>query len=141
MEPAQLLTRYFTHLEAGDFEGAAECFGEAARYSHPPYADDPPGNGRHEAYGRDEILALFQHRGTRSTRHELTGLASAGDHWFVSGIVKESQGQVVASFVSQARVDPATGLFAEYVAYSSRPAVWEAESTAPQASAQRPLDI
>jgi hypothetical protein len=70
MDVSPLMKRYFTCLEAGDFVGAATCFSDSARYSHPPYADEPPGAGRHEAFGREEILALFRSRGLRTTRHD-----------------------------------------------------------------------
>lgn len=127
MDVSLLMKRYFTCLEAGDFVGAATCFSDSARYSHPPYADEPPGAGRHEAFGREAILELFRRRGIRATRHEITTIAQVGDRCFVSGIVEDAdaEGAVVASFVSEAVVDGSNCL-AEYVAYSSRPAVWAA---------------
>jgi ketosteroid isomerase-like protein len=121
-----LVQLYFARLESGDFVGAADCFSETARYSHPPYVDDPPGTGRHEAHGRDEILALFRRRGLRSTHHELTATASQGDRTFISGTVQDPSGTAVGSFVSYAVFDQESGQFGEYVAYSSRPAVWAA---------------
>lgn len=123
MDVSLLMTRYFTCLEGGDFVGAANCFTLTARYSHPPYADEPSGAGRHEAYGREEILALFERRGVRATRHEIMTIAQQGQRCFISGVVNEGH-IVVASFVSEAVVDPGASRFAEYVAYSSRPAVW-----------------
>ena len=125
MDVSLLIKRYFTCLEAGDFVGAATCFSDSARYSHPPYGDEPPGAGRHEVLGRQEILALFRRRGIRTTRHQITTIAQVGERCFISGIVTDadSGGAVVASFVSEAVVD-ASNCFAEYVAYSSRPAVW-----------------
>lgn len=127
MDLPALLHRYFDSLEAGDFSNAAVCFTDSARYSHPPYADEPPGAPRHEALGSEEILRLFERRGTRTTRHEVTAIAQTGARCFISGIVKDSVGgrdEVVASFVSEAVVDEAASQFVEYVAYSSRPAVW-----------------
>jgi ketosteroid isomerase-like protein len=121
-----LMRRYFTCLESGDFVGAAACFSPFARYSHPPYAGDPPGSGRHEAHGRAEILALFRRRGVRGTRHAITATARDDDRYFVSGLVMDADGAVAGSFVSEAVVDPRRGTFAEYAAYSSRPAVWTA---------------
>jgi len=121
-----VLERYFQCLESGDFVGAAGCFSESARYSHPPYAEDPPGSGRHEVRGRAEILALFRRRGVRSTRHQVTATAQAGERLFVSGLVHEGDGSIVASFLSEAAFDATLGEFTEYVAYSSRPAVWAA---------------
>jgi ketosteroid isomerase-like protein len=128
MEVSLLIERYFTRLEAGDFVGAASCFGETARYSHPPYADEPSGAGRHEVFGREAILALFRRRGVRATRHEITTIAQVGERCFISGIVKDADagGAIVASFVSETVVDAVSNCFAEYVAYSSRPAVWGA---------------
>ena len=124
MAAARLMTRYFTCLESGDFAGAAMCFSDSARYSHPPYVDDPPGSGRHEAYGRDEIVTLFRRRGLRTTRHAITTMAREGDHYFISGVVTDAGGAVVGSFVSEAVLDSDASRIAEYVAYSSRPAVW-----------------
>jgi hypothetical protein len=122
VDALSLMRRYFTCLEASDFAGAADCFTASARYSHPPYAGDPP--GRHEARGRGEIRSLFQRRGPRSTRHEITATASAGDRYFISGLIKDAEGAVTGSFLSEAVVDADLEKFAEYAAYSSRPAVW-----------------
>lgn len=124
MDVADVVQRYFECLESGDFAGAAGCFSESARYSHPPYVDDPPGTGRHEAYGRHEILALFARRGLRSTRHVVTAIAVTGDRHFISGIVTEADGGVVGSFLAEAVFDRALSQFTEYAAYSARPAVW-----------------
>lgn len=123
-----VIERYFGCLESGDFVGAADCFSESARYSHPPYVEEPPGSGRHEVHGREAILALFRRRGLRGTRHEITGRARDGDRCFISGIVKDGNGEVVGSFVSEASFDPGLCLLGEYVAYSSRPAVWAASA-------------
>jgi SnoaL-like domain len=119
-----LMRRYFGCLESGDFAGAVDCFTAVARYSHPPYPDDPPGSGRHEASGAAEILALFRRRGVRTTRHEITASAQDGDRCFVSGLIADADGAVVGSFLSEAVLDPEAGRFASYAAYSSRPAVW-----------------
>ncbi|AGP54083.1 nuclear transport factor 2 family protein [Streptomyces rapamycinicus] len=126
MDAFDLIERYFRCLESGDFAGAANCFSESARYSHPPYVEEPPGAGRHEVYGRAAVLALFRRRGLRRTHHEVTGRARSGDRCFISGTVKDPSGAVVGSFVSHALFDRELGQFEEYVAYSSRPAVWAA---------------
>lgn len=126
MDAFDLIERYFRCLESGDFVEAANCFSESARYSHPPYAEEPPGAGRHEVQGRAAVLALFHRRGLRSTRHEITGRARSGDRCYLSGTVKDPGGSVVASFVSHAVFDRDLCQFTEYVAYSSRPAVWAA---------------
>jgi ketosteroid isomerase-like protein len=122
VDPLDLVRRYFERLESGDFVGAAECFSESARYSHPPYVEESPGSGRHEVHGREAILALFRRRGVRSTRHEITASAHGDGRFFISGVVRGSDGTVVASFVSEALFD--LGRLTEYVAYSSRPPVW-----------------
>ncbi|XVQ11037.1 nuclear transport factor 2 family protein [Spirillospora sp. CA-255316] len=127
MDVLDLVRTYFERLEAGDFIGAAGCFSESARYSHPPYAEEPPGSGRHEAHGREAILALFRYRGLRATRHEIIGSAHGDGRLFVSGVVKDADGSVVASFVSEASFDRDLRQLTEYVAYSSRPPVWAAE--------------
>ncbi|GAA2448088.1 hypothetical protein GCM10010191_76850 [Actinomadura vinacea] len=126
MDVLGLVRTYFERLESGDFVGAADCFSESARYSHPPYAEEPPGSGRHEVHGRAAILALFRRRGLRDTRHEIVGSAHGGGRLFVSGVVKGADGSVVASFVSEASFDRDLRRLTEYVAYSSRPAVWAA---------------
>ncbi|RZI53514.1 MAG: hypothetical protein EOP16_02470 [Pseudonocardia sp.] len=121
-----LLDQYFTRLEAGDFVEAANCFSESARYSHPPYSDEPAGSARHEALGREEILRLFRRRGMRSTHHKITAIANVDDRYFISGTVTDSAGSVVGSFLSEATFDAKTSQFTSYAAYSSRPAVWAA---------------
>jgi hypothetical protein len=123
VDALSLMRRYFTCLEASDFVGAANCFTASARYSHPPYAGEPP--GRLEARGRAEIRLLFERRGPRSTRHEITATACAGDRHFISGLIKDAEGAVTGSFLSEAVFDAGSGKFAEYAAYSSRPAVWD----------------
>jgi hypothetical protein len=127
LDALALMRRYFGCLESADFAGAADCFSESARYSHPPYNDDPPESGRHEAWGRAEILALFRRRGPRATSHIITATASAGDRYFISGLVSAADGSVVGSFVSEAVFDHDRGQFTEYAAYSARPAVWSGD--------------
>jgi ketosteroid isomerase-like protein len=124
VDALDLLRRYLGCLEAGDFISAANCFTPDARYSHPPYAGDPPGSGRHEAQGTAEILSLFERRGSRSTQHEITATACTGDRYFISGLIRDGDGAVAGSFVSEAVFNPEAGKFDEYAAYSSRPAVW-----------------
>lgn len=131
MNAEQRVRQYFTALETGDFVRAAECFSAAARYSHPPYVDDPPGSGRHEVRGRDAIVALFRRRGVRSTRHRITAFVEAGSRVFISGLVTDGEDKVVGSFISEAVVDPGTALIVEYAAYSSRPAVWATATPVP----------
>jgi ketosteroid isomerase-like protein len=122
----EVIERYFRCLEAGDFDSAALCFAEAACYSHPPYADDPPGAPRHEATGREAILALFRRRGLRTTSHQFTTWSCHSDRCFVSGVILDEGETVVGSFVSEIGFAD-DGRIGEYVAYSSRPAVWHAE--------------
>ncbi|TQC50786.1 hypothetical protein EEB14_02850 [Rhodococcus sp. WS4] len=126
MNARDLLDLYFSRLESGDFVGAANCFSESARYSHPPYADEPAGSARHEALGREEILSLFRRRGLRSTHHEITAIANVDDRYFISGTVTDPEGSVVGSFLSEATFDAEANQFTSYAAYSSRPAVWAA---------------
>ncbi len=124
MQALDLMQRYLGCLEAGEFAAAADCFAPAARYSHPPYAGDPPGTGRHEAHGRAEILSLFHRRGRRSTRHEITATACRGDRCFISGRILDADAPIAGSFLSEAAFDAGLGRFTEDAAYSSRPAVW-----------------
>lgn len=126
MQLPEVIERYFRCLEAGDFDSAARCFTESARYSHPPYPGDPPGAPRHEATGREAILALFRRRGPRTTSHQLTAWSCHRDRCFVSGQIRDGQEEVVGSFVSEAALAE-DGRILEYVAYSSRPAVWHGE--------------
>jgi hypothetical protein len=119
-----VLATYLDRLEAGDMAGAAACFTTSARYSHPPYGEEAPGSPRHEVEGRAAIRALFERRGVRPTRHEICAATRDGVVVHIAGVVRDDAGAVIASFVSQALLEEATGLVAEYVAYSSRPAVW-----------------
>ena len=127
MQVPELIERYFACLEAADFEGAALCFTEHARYSHPPYAEEPPGAPRHEAADREAILALFHRRGKRATSHRLIASSGRGDRCFISGVILDEEEAVVGSFVSEIGLAD-DGRIEEYVAYSSRPPVWHASS-------------
>lgn len=138
MNVPDALTGYFDRLEAGDMAAAAACFTATARYSHPPYGEESPASPRHEVEGRAAIRQLFERRGPRSTKHEITTATREGPVVHIAGLVRDGGGVVVASFVSQALLEETTGLVDEYVAYSSRPAVW---STRPNVAGNRNLDI
>lgn len=120
LDPLAQIHRYFELLEAGHFEAATECFSPDVFYSHPPYRWEPPGSLRHEARGRAELLALFQRRGKRPTRHQYQGYV-IGERCFLSGTSVTPDGPG-ASFMSEFTVD-AEGLIDYYAAYMSVPAV------------------
>jgi hypothetical protein len=115
--------RYFKTLEAGHFDGAAECFTEDVFYSHPPYSSDLPGSPRHEAHGRAALLRLFHRRGLRPYVHRIDAWAISGERVFISGVsLSPEENEIHVSFVSEAVLDDA-GRIRWYAAYSSLPAV------------------
>lgn len=127
MSLPEIATEYFQHLSAGRFAEAAACFSEDGFYSHPPYDPGAPGpTGRRlEARGRHEIETVFQLRGNRDWRHELTS-DTVGRRFYVNGVVRTPDGAVLLSYLSMGEVGEG-GLIARYEAYDSRPAVGAAE--------------
>lgn len=115
---------YLEALESGDMERAACFFSRDARYSHPPFGDEPSGSGRHEVVGRAAIRELFERRGHRPTRHEIESIARAGDHVHVAGLARGQEGQVLGSWTAVALLQSTTGEIIEYAAYASVPHVW-----------------
>lgn len=120
----EIITDYLAALELGEMDRAASFFSENARYSHPPYGDEPVGSPRHEVVGRVAIRDLFGRRGHRPTRHELQSVVSDGQHIHLSGVARDEAGELLGSFAAVATVDAATGDISEYASYVSVPEVW-----------------
>lgn len=119
-----IITNYLDALERGEMDRAASFFSENARYSHPPYGDEPVDSQRHEVVGRVAIRGLFERRGHRPTRHELQSVVSDGQHIHLSGVARNEIGELLGSFTAVAMLDAATGEISEYASYVSVPAVW-----------------
>jgi hypothetical protein len=114
-----LVDRYFEHLDAAEFEAAAECFSTDVLYSHPPY---DPGQPRSEFRGRDELLAGFtRRRGARPKReHHIVLSPQHGTECFLEGFTIDQP--VGCSFVSSLSLD-ADGRIQRYVAVLCEPVV------------------
>jgi ketosteroid isomerase-like protein len=118
----EAVSRYLEALERFDLEEVSSCFTEDAFYSHPPYSPEDNGGRRHEARGRTELVALFQRRGRRAVKHEITHGAIEGSSGFVEGVF--TSGDVHGSFVSSVTLTE-DGRIRSYAAYSSIPGVSE----------------
>jgi ketosteroid isomerase-like protein len=113
-----IVGRYFEHLDAGEFEAAAECFSPNALYSHPPYG---PGQPRAEFRGRDELLAGFRRRGPKPDRaHHIDLSPQLGTECFLEGYtIDEPRG---GTFISSLSLDT-DGLIQRYLAVYCEPIV------------------
>ena len=111
---------YFEHLDASEFEAAADCFSAHVLYSHPPYG---PGQPRSEFRGRDELLAGFRRRGPKPDReHHIERSPQRGADCFLEGFtVDEPRG---GSFISSLSLD-AEGRIERYLAVYCEPVVPE----------------
>jgi hypothetical protein len=116
-----MVDRYFEHLDAGEFEAAAECFSPDALYSHPPYG---PGQPRAEFRGRDELLAGVRRRGPKPDRaHHIDLSPQLGTECFLEGhTIDEPRG---GTFISSLSLD-ADGLIQRYLAVYCEPVVTRA---------------
>ena len=110
--------RYFEHLDAGEFEEAAQCFSADSLYSHPPYG---PGQPRAEFRGHDELLAGFRRRGVKPERlHHIDLSPQRGAECFLEGFtIDEPRG---GTFISSLSLD-ADGRIQRYLAVYCEPVV------------------
>jgi hypothetical protein len=110
--------RYFKHLDASEFEAAAECFSPDVLYSHPPYGHGLP---RAEFRGRDELLAGLRRRGPKPEReHHIELSPQSGPECFLEGYtIDHPQG---GSFISSLSLDSA-GRIHRYLAVYCEPVV------------------
>jgi hypothetical protein len=113
-----ILERYFTHLQAGEFEAAVACFSDDVLYSHPPYRGDTE---RAQFRGHDELLhGLVHKRGISPARQVITGLVQRGPECFIEGIVEGVPNS--GTFVSSVSL-AADGRMARYAAWYCTPRV------------------
>jgi len=119
-----VVDRYFQHLDAGEFEAAAECFSADTLYSHPPYG---PGQPRAEFHGRDELLAGFRRRGVKPVRlHHIDLSPQHGAECFLEGFtIDEPRG---GTFISSLSLD-AEGRIQRYLAVLCEPVVPRRQGT------------
>lgn len=120
----EIIRTYLDALERGDFDEAAACFSQNARYSHPAYGEEPLGSPRHESWGRAAIREQFERRGRRPTRHELSPFVQDGESVYLTGLARNDRGDLLGSFIVSAVLDAETGEIAEFASYVSVPAVW-----------------
>ena len=118
--------RYLAHLDAGDFDAAADCFTEDAVYVRPRFRagsdGEPPTFGDLVLIrGRDTIRESFRRRGRQAYRHVILSTATTSGRCFVemtladygSGLhsiaVAELVGPLIKRYVALASpVDSAT---------------------------------
>ena len=119
----EVLDRYFTALDRGDFAAAADCFGADVLYSHPPYKHTGvDGDRRLEMHGRDALRKTFEARGAQSFDHRLLALIQRGPHCLVEGLVEGLPGGMSGSFLSSFTLD-GDGLIARYLSFYCEPSV------------------
>jgi hypothetical protein len=112
---------YFHALDEHRFEDAAACFSTDTVYSHPPYKDpDVGGPGRAAFVGRDALLAAFHRRGRQPIDHRIVLHIQRGPHLMLEGVVNDTGGSLLGSFVSEATLDD-EGLIRRYVSWYTQP--------------------
>jgi hypothetical protein len=114
---------YFHALDEHRFDDAAACFSVDTVYSHPPYKDpDVGGLGRAAFVGRDGLLAAFNRRGRQPIDHRIVVHVQRGPHLLLEGIVNDSSGSLLGSFVSEATLDD-QGLIRRYASWYTEPGI------------------
>ncbi|KAB1190432.1 nuclear transport factor 2 family protein [Haloferax sp. MBLA0076] len=84
VDPVEVVQRYWTHLEAGEFEEAAAQFTDDVTYIHMPIFET-----RTIVNGRDELLHYFRDiRGKRDLDHILEKSVANEGECFVYGTGK-----------------------------------------------------
>jgi ketosteroid isomerase-like protein len=119
--PERLAT-YYTALDNGRFDDAANSFSSDVRYAVPrrgAHEVDP----RNDVEGRSALRALFEERGVQPRRHEVLLCVSDGASCLVEGVVRDAPtGEASATFTASLQLD-GTGLIERYLAYMCTPAV------------------
>ncbi len=120
-----LVDRYFRALDAGDFEGAADCFSDDVVYSHPPYRHTgiDSADGRITFQGRDELLAGFNARGRRSFGHRILTCELRGSYGLFDGVVEGLPNGNVGGFLSTMTLD-GEGRIRRYLSFYCEPAAF-----------------
>jgi hypothetical protein len=122
-DAAKLVHEYFTALDGGDFEGAADQFSPDVVYSHPPYRHTGiDGADRVVFRGRDELLAAFRARGRQTFDHAILASIQRGPHCLFEGVVNGLPNRGSGSFVSSLTLDGA-GRIQRYISFYCEPSV------------------
>jgi hypothetical protein len=120
-DAAQVISRYFSALDAGDYANAVQCFSENVFYSRPPL-DYTPGVPRPETRGRAALEALFEARSKHPRgRHDVPVCLQQDRRAFIRG-TQTLPGKEPITFVSEVEIDDA-GLISYYAAYVAIPPV------------------
>jgi ketosteroid isomerase-like protein len=112
------LERYFLRLEAGDFEGAVECFSDQVLYAYP---QDEPGRARPIRVGRRRLLEAFVERGPRPWRHRVLTAVQRGRNCLVEGDVLGLPAERSGGWIAGLTLD-GEGLIERYCAFYAEPA-------------------
>jgi ketosteroid isomerase-like protein len=130
VDARDIVDRYFHALEAGDFEGAVDCFTDDVVYSHPPYRHTgiDSADGRITFRGRAQLLAGFHARGRRSFEHRILTCERRGRHALFDGVVDGLPNGQVGGFLSSMTLDDASRI-RRYVSFYCEPAAWVADDT------------
>jgi ketosteroid isomerase-like protein len=118
-----LVDRYFHALDAGDFDGAVDCFSDDVVYSHPPYRHTgiDSAEGRITFRGRAELLAGFNARGRRSFAHRILTCELRGSYGLFDGVVEGLPNGNVGGFLSTMTLD-GEGRIRRYLSFYCEPA-------------------
>jgi hypothetical protein len=117
-DAGRALERYFSHLEGGDFDGAAHCFSEDVLYAYP---QAEPGLPRPVYVGRRELLEAFVARGRRPWRHRVLTSVQRGRDCIAEGDVLGLEPGRTGGWISSLTLD-AQGMIARYCAFYAEPA-------------------
>jgi ketosteroid isomerase-like protein len=127
-DAAKVVHEYFTALDSGDFEGAADQFSPDVVYSHPPYRHTGiDGANRVVFRGRDELLAAFRARGRQTFDHAIVASIQRGPHCLFEGLVNGLPAGGSGSFVSSLTLD-GSGRIQRYVSFYCEPSVSRSDS-------------
>jgi len=108
------LGAYYSSLDDGRFEAAADAFTPDAHYAVP--LAGPETQPRVETTGRDAILRRFEARGAQPYRHVVDLCTVDGDECLVEGVTVAANGAKSLSFVASATLRD--GLIARYLAFA-----------------------
>ena len=127
------LERYFSLLEAGDFEGAAHCFAADVVYAYP---QAEPGAQRPVYLGRSELRRAFVELGRRAWRHRLLTSVQRGRDCIAEGEVLGLEAGRTGGWISSLTLD-GEGLISRYCTFYAEPALprWEGGPPSSRAAA------
>jgi len=129
------LETYYAELDAGHIKEASSQFSTGVRYALPPLVGAET-DARRVIEGRDDLLAWFEERGSKTYVHRLELCVHQGASCLVEGVgVESSTGEIIGTFVASAELDE-DGLIDRYLSYRTSPST----ETAPAGDGAAPAD-